>query len=152
MKIRLTQLDGKLPNLALMKIAHWHREREDEIYFSRLPSPTMFEPEYDRVYASAIFAWTAPVARRLLASYPDAIVGGTGTGDYRTVEEIIGSEYERYDYSMYPEFPHSLGFTQRGCRLSCGFCVVPKKEGRPRAVNSIHDIWRENSPQEDTAA
>ena len=25
MRVRLTHLDGKLPNLALMKLAHWHR-------------------------------------------------------------------------------------------------------------------------------
>ena len=41
-----------------------------------------------------------------------------------------------------PSYPWSLGFTQRGCRLNCGFCVVPKKEGRPRAMNSIINIWR----------
>lgn len=29
--VRFTQLDGKLPNLALMKLAHWHRERDDAI-------------------------------------------------------------------------------------------------------------------------
>ena len=39
-------------------------------------------------------------------------------------------------------FDASIGFTQRGCRLKCGFCVVPKKEGKPRAVNTIADIWR----------
>ena len=31
MKIRLTQLDGSLPNLALMKLAHWRRSRGDEV-------------------------------------------------------------------------------------------------------------------------
>jgi hypothetical protein len=37
-------------------------------------------------------------------------------------------------------FAASIGFTQRGCRLKCG--VVPKKEGKPRSVNSIYSIWR----------
>ena len=36
----------------------------------------------------------------------------------------------------------SLGFTQRGCRLKCKFCVVPTKEGKPRSINTIWDIWR----------
>ena len=53
MKIRLTQLDGKLPNLALMKLSHWHKARGDDVYFERRPTPTLFEPKYDRVYASA---------------------------------------------------------------------------------------------------
>ena len=31
MRVRLTHIDGKLPNLALMKIAAVHRGRGDEI-------------------------------------------------------------------------------------------------------------------------
>ena len=145
--VRLTQLDGKLPNLALMKLAHWHRSIGDDVFLERTPAPSMFEPEYDRVYASAIFGWSLPVVRRLQTAYPDAVVGGTGTDQPHTVEELVGSEYEHYDYSIYPDYPYSLGFTQRGCRLSCGFCVVPKKEGKPRSVNTIEDIWRRGTPR-----
>ena len=145
MEIRLTHIDGKLPNLALMKLAHWHKTRGDNVTLVRTPSPSMFEPQYDVVYGSSIFGWSAPVVQRLKEGYPDAEVGGTGTGDYRTVEQIIGQdEYEHYDYSIYPDYSFSLGFTQRGCRLNCGFCVVPKKEGRPRSVNTIDDIYRHN--------
>ena len=145
--IRLTQLDGKLPNLALMKLAHWHRSLGDEVVMERTPSPSLFEPAYDKVYASAIFGWSLPVVRRLKLAFPDAVIGGTGTEEAHTVEQWIGSEYEHYDYSIYPDYPFSLGFTQRGCRLSCGFCVVPQKEGKPRAVNTIEDIWRKDSPR-----
>ena len=147
MNVRLTQLDGKLPNLALMKLAHYHRERGDSVYLTRTPTPSMFEPEYGRVYASAIFSWTQPVVERLLHAYPDAVVGGTGSGVLTTVEDLVGGEYEHYDYSIYPDYRYSLGFTQRGCRLSCGWCVVPKKEGKPRAVNRIVDIWRPGTPR-----
>lgn len=148
MKIRLTQLDGKLPNLALMKLAHWHRSQGDDISLYRTPTPNLFEPQYDKVYGSAIFGWTQPVTQRLLNAYPDAVIGGTGSSSWRTVEELIGvDEYENYDYADYPEFPFSMGFTQRGCRLNCGFCVVPKKEGRPRSTNSIYDIWRKDKPR-----
>jgi hypothetical protein len=109
----------------------------------------MFEPEYDRVYGSAIFSWSKPVVQRLLEAYPEAIVGGTGTDDWATtIETAIGEHtYEHYDYSIYPEYQWSLGFTQRGCRLNCGFCVVPKKEGRPSSVNTIWDIWRPGTPR-----
>lgn len=140
--VRLTHLDGKLPNLALMKLASWHRQQGDDIRLERRPTPTLFEPSYDVIYASAVFEWTRPVIDRLLAAYPEAIVGGTGTGDFRTVEEVIGCEHEQYDYSIYPGYRWSLGFTQRGCRQRCGFCVVPRKEGKPRAVNTVWDIWR----------
>ena len=46
------------------------------------------------------------------------------------------------DYTLYPEYLHSIGFTQRGCRLHCPFCVVPRKEGRVQPVATIAAIWR----------
>lgn len=149
MNIRLTHIDGKLPNLALMKLAHYHREQGDKIHLARTVEASMFELDYDIVYGSAIFQWSTPMVDRLIAAFPDAITGGTGTSAIgRTVESIIGvEEYEHYDYSPYPDFPYSLGFTQRGCRLNCGFCVVPKKEGKPKTVNTIEDIWRPGSPR-----
>jgi len=142
MKIRLTQLDGKLPNLALMKLAHWHRAKGDQVYFTRHARRDLFEPaDYDVVYGSAIFKTSAPVIDTFRKEWPAAVMGGTAINLETTVEQIIG-EHEHYDYSIYPGYEFSLGFTQRGCRLNCGFCVVPKKEGRPRPVNRIADIWR----------
>tara|TARA_R110002020_G_scaffold84107_1_gene208625 strand:- start:41 stop:994 length:954 start_codon:yes stop_codon:yes gene_type:complete len=144
MEVRLTHIDGKLPNLALMKLAHWHKEQGDNVTLARTPSPDMFEPQYDKVYGSAVFQWSSKrVVKDLLNAFPDAVVGGTGTNETHTVEGLLEvDEYEHYDYSIYPEYEWSIGFSQRGCRLNCGFCVVPKKEGRPRSVNSIWDIWR----------
>lgn len=142
--MRLTQLDGKLPNLALMKIAQAHRERGDEIVFSRHTRRDMLEPDYSAVYGSAIFAYSANRVAELRESFPGAIIGGTwNTADNTTVEAALGlGGRERYDYSIYPGFTASIGFTQRGCRLKCGFCVVPKKEGKPRSVSTIAEIWR----------
>lgn len=148
MKVRLVHCDGKLPNLALMKLAHWHKAQGDEVFLARTPSPSMFEPRYDRVYGSAIFSWSNKVVQRLRDAYPEAVMGGTGLGGWQTVEEAIGEDlYEHYDYSIYPQYLWSLGFTQRGCRLNCGFCVVPKKEGKPRSTNTIGDIWRAGTPR-----
>ena len=148
MNIRLTHIDGKLPNLALMKLAHWHNSRGDRVYLERTPTPDIFEPDYDIVYASSIFEWSKPVIERLELAYPEAIVGGTGSGNWATVEQATEQEtYENYDYSIYPEYAWSLGFTQRGCRLNCGFCVVPKKEGKPQSTNTIWDIWRPDTPR-----
>lgn len=142
MNVRLTHIDGKLPNLALMKLAHWHRSAGDSVTFTRSLAREMFEGSYDRVYGSSIFAFSRRRLEDFLGQWPGAIVGGTGTDSAATVEELIGHEYERYDYSIYPDFESSIGFTARGCRLRCGFCVVPGKEGKPRAVNTIADIWR----------
>ena len=149
MEVRLTHIDGKLPNLALMKLAHWHSAQGDGVTLARTPSPSMFEPVYDLVYGSSIFEWSSgKVVRALGDAFPDAVIGGTGTDSTVTVEQTLGvEEYEHYDYSIYPEYKWSIGFTQRGCRLNCGFCVVPKKEGKPKSVNSIWDIWREGTPK-----
>jgi hypothetical protein len=149
MEVRLTHIDGKLPNLALMKLAHWHKAQGDGVTLARTPSPSMFEPVYDLVYGSSIFQWSSgKVVKALGEAFPDAVIGGTGTDSVVTVEQTLGVDtYEHYDYSIYPEYEWSIGFTQRGCRLNCGFCVVPKKEGKPKSVNSIWDIWREGTPR-----
>ena len=54
MRIRLTQIDGKLRSLALMKLAHWHRARGDEVRFTKHVERQRGEQIYDRVYGSAI--------------------------------------------------------------------------------------------------
>ena len=153
-RIRLVQLDGKTPNLAMMKLSHWHKAQGDTVELATTVDPSLLEPrDYDRVYGSAIFDWTRPQVERLRQAYPGAVVGGTGCEPpdcYRTVEQLIGVEpygYEHYDYDIYPAFRWSLGFTQRGCRMYCPFCVVPEKEGRPESVNTILDIWRPGTPR-----
>lgn len=144
MMVRLTQIDGKLPNLALMKLAAFHRAQGHAIEFTKHVERGMFEPAYERVYGSAIFSFSADRVAKFKTAFPNAIVGGTwNTTDNRTVEQHLGIEdTETCDYSIYPDFTASIGFTQRGCRLKCGFCVVPKKEGKPRSVNTIASIWR----------
>jgi hypothetical protein len=103
----------------------------------------MGELPYDRVYGSQVFSWSKKIADAFVGQWPNVILRGTGTGNLETVEQVLGiPEYEHYDYSVYPDYQFSIGFTQRGCRLNCGFCVVPKKEGKPRSVNTIADIWR----------
>lgn len=142
MNIRLTQIDGKLPNIALMRISAYHRVMGHSVFFSRKPTRELFEPGYDRVYASAIFSSSAPAVETLWREFPQAIVGGTwNVADKIEVADVIDGDFGM-DYSIYPNFSSSIGFTQRGCRLKCGFCVVPKKEGKPRSVSSVYDIWR----------
>lgn len=143
MNILLTQIDGALPNLALMKIAHWHLARGDSVRLTRHIDPQLGDLVPDVVYGSAIFKFSQERLMYFQRQWPQAIVGGTGTPFVSTVEEKLGvSEYEFYDYSGYPDFKDSIGFTQRGCRLKCKFCVVPTKEGKNRGLNPISAIWR----------
>lgn len=141
MQVRITQIDGKLPNLALMRISAHHRANGDEIHFTRDVEKGLFEPEYDAVYGSCIFRFSEHRLNRFQTAFPRAIAGGTGTLSPSTVESVIGNGQE-LDYSLYPDFSASIGFTQRGCRLSCKFCVVPKKEGKNRSTYTISEIWR----------
>jgi hypothetical protein len=75
-RIRITQIDGTLPNLALMKLAAFHRAHGDAISFSRSPYRSPVEPNYDRVYGSAIFSFSKQRVERFRAEFPGAIVGG----------------------------------------------------------------------------
>lgn len=144
-KVLLLQLDGKTPNIALMRIAAHHGDLGDFVEFASAPTTASVErglwDDSDKVYASAIFEWTRPVCKRLLQVRPDAIIGGSGWDESATVEKI-GVTTTRQDYSIYPAYRHSLGFTQRGCRLKCSFCKVPTMEGRNRAVATVREIWR----------
>lgn len=145
MKVLLIQLDGKIPNIALMRVAAHHRAMADDVEFRwgrtvASASPDLFDRP-DRVYASLIFDRTRPVAERLLETYPKAVVGGTGW-DVASSLEAIGINTKVQDYSIYPGWKQSIGFTQRGCRLKCPFCVVPRKEGPVREEQTIADLWR----------
>jgi hypothetical protein len=140
-RVKLVQIDGKLPNLALMQLSAWHKARGDAVAYTRETHHDLFDEPFDRVYGSAIFKFSADKIARLRAAYPQAIIGGTGSDNLATVESETG-EAIGYDYSLYPNYTASLGFTQRGCRLACKFCVVPTKEGKARSVATIADIWR----------
>jgi hypothetical protein len=146
-RVLLLHLDGKLPNLALMRLAAHHRVRGDEVEFRRADNPRLLEPQlgdparWDAVYGSLIFERTRPWAARLLALHPFAVLGGTGW-DLSVTLESLGVETTAQDYTLYPAWRQSIGFTQRGCRLRCPFCVVPRKEGAVREAQSIWDIWR----------
>jgi hypothetical protein len=70
------------------------------------------------------------------------MVGGTGWDTTTTLASVGIDPLGAIDYSDYPRWRSSLGFTQRGCRLKCSFCVVPRKEGAIQEVKTIADIWR----------
>jgi len=142
MNVLLIHIDGKLPNLALMKLAHWHRSLGDTVTLTRYRRRDLFDPHYDKVYASAIFSESQKCFPHIVNDWPDAIICGTGSRSWQTVESIIGHDYEFYDYQDYPDYQPSIGFTIRGCQLNCKFCVVPQKEGKPYPVNSINQIYR----------
>lgn len=147
MNILLLQLDGKLPNIALMRISAHHKALGDTVTLRRTGQPeqlSLWDERFDRVYGSLIFERTRPVAQRLLEVRPDAVIGGTGWDISATLEQHGITTLEQ-DYSAYPRYSDSIGFTQRGCRLKCSFCVVPRKEGSIRQEKTVAEIYRGES-------
>ncbi len=140
--VLIFQLDGKIPNIACMRIAEHHKQLGDEVKFRWTGSPEReLWDKPDVVYASAIFEKSRPVVDKLRENFPAAITGGTGV-DVASNLEAHGITTTWQDYSLYPNWRQSIGFTQRGCRLKCSFCVVPRKEGAIREEQTVWELWR----------
>ena len=134
MKIALYDVDSaKVPNLALMKLARYHRECGDEVVMFD-PKAPLLHSDADRVLASKVFTFSpAPYMHSGME------IGGTGWDMGVSLPHEI--EALRPDYSIYPDRQQAnLGFTMRGCRFRCDFCVVPKKEGQPYSTHTIDDL------------
>src|SRR2546422_866930 len=63
-----------------------------------------------QVYGSLLFTRSRPLGEQLRALYPDAILGGTGWEVTVTLGQVGIPETGPLDYSMYPGYPHSVGF------------------------------------------
>jgi hypothetical protein len=134
MKIALLDVDSKIPNLALMKISSYHKDRGDQVTWYN----ELWRNQYDEVYASAIFNFSD---KSMLD--PDRMkIGGTGWDISSQLPEEVDQCVP--DYSIY-RYPHNIGFTMRGCRFRCKFCVVPQKEGKPYEENTMEEIWTQRS-------
>jgi hypothetical protein len=132
MRIAIYDIDSRIPNLALMKLSAHHKALGDDV---ELYSPIL-KDAYDKIYASRIFdfsdiSWIEP--ERM-------IIGGTGWDLHKNLPPEV--EALQPDYSLY-DYPHNIGFTMRGCRLRCSFCLVPRKEGKPKSNNTIKEIWHQ---------
>ena len=129
-KIGLIDVDGKMPNLALMKLSAWHKQQGDSV---ELTMPVL-AAGYDKVYMSKVFTWSD------MPCLPDnAEVGGTGYDLHKTLPDEI--EHLCPDYSLY-NMDYSMGFLTRGCIRKCEFCFVPEKEGNIRSAAYLTEFLR----------
>lgn len=129
-KIGLVQVDGKLPNLALMKIASFHQHQGHEVEWWVGP---LFK--YSKVYASKIFKFSD------LPLLPEnTIIGGTGIDWSNNLPDEIDKMSPGDSWWLYPDYKNHLGFSELGCRFECSFCCVPQKEGKPRNNSAIQDL------------
>lgn len=129
MKIGLIDVDGhNFPNIALMKIASWHRQQGDTVEWA-FP----FE-SYDRIYMSKVFTFTPD--DRTAYQCPDIRRGGTGYD----IKSRLPDEIDRHTglaYDLYPQHKFSVQFYSRGCVRHCPFCLVHDKEGKIHPVEPM---------------
>lgn len=154
--IGLIDVDGKIPNLALMKISTYYKSMGEKVEF------VQDGVDYEKIYASSIFTKSEEKCKKLLDQYGNKIeIGGTGWD----IEKKLIPEIEscKADYDLYsPEIIASririigtkekklkkateianagIGFTSRGCVRKCPFCFVPVKEGEFKHDQEIKNI------------
>ena len=126
-------VDSDYPNLALMKIAAYHKRQGDSVEW--------YNPfdEYDTLYMSKIFCFT-PDHPYHINNVANIVKGGTGYDLQAVLPKEM--EYLTPDYSMYPTIDKrtAYGFLTRGCPNHCKWCVVPKKEGNIKPYQTIQQI------------
>lgn len=135
MKIALIDVDGHgFPNLALMKLARWHREHGDHVEWY-----SVFADHYDVVYMSKVFSHTKDF-EYYINNADKVIKGGSGYSIDSQLEPEI--DKTQPDYSIYPKIPKNMayGFLTRGCINKCKWCIVPIKEGMIRPYMDIDEI------------
>jgi len=143
--ILLIQVDGTLPNLALMKLSRHHKGQGRKVALIR-GSDNFKVKGAEAVFASCVFNFPASLNRvaALKEYYGDSLVlGGSGVN----IGKRLPDEIERLpaDYSLYPELKdRAIGFITRGCPSRCAFCIVPEKEGIIRKVSPIGSLIEDN--------
>lgn len=120
MKIGIIDVDGhNFPNLALMKIAGWHKSKGDDVDWA------FHFDHYDRIYKAKVFTFTPDDDTAIDAD--EIVKGGTGYDIASRLPDEIDT-WTKPDYSIYG-FPFSIQFYSRGCIRHCPFCLVHDKEG-----------------------
>ncbi|MFC1642206.1 hypothetical protein ACFL5O_05885, partial [Myxococcota bacterium] len=134
--VLLVQVDGTLPNFALMQLSSHLKSQGHRVGLSRRPGHALNPAS---VYASAIF--TSEHSKRCLEKLQECygdrlIVGGSGVDLDRRLGPSV--EAQPPDYSLYPSLgDRAIGFLTRGCPGRCAFCLVPRKEGSVRQVADL---------------
>jgi len=144
-KILLVDVDSKIPNLALMKLSTYYKQKGYEIVLERAglsyyPSKKVYvinTTGYKIVFISIIFKTNKD---KILygGDCKHVVFGGVGISLKKKLLDNI--EQLEPDYSIYPDNSTSYGFITRGCINNCYFCVVPEKEGNLHQVNTINNI------------
>lgn len=134
MRVGLLAVDSTFPNLALMKVAAYHKSKGDEVEWFDLFG------EYDELYMTKVFTFTPDYDFVINNVNGKIHKGGTGYN----IKVVLPNEIDSMqpDYSIYPQIDirTSYGFLTRGCIRKCPWCIVPIKEGAVHPYMDIDEI------------
>jgi len=152
MNIGLIHIDGTMPNLALMKLSAYHKNKGDTVELIDPDIKTGYEgflkDGYDKFYIGVIFEDNIEKTKIFAKQFDSVEIGGY----YYDPEKVLPDEIEHImpDYDIYVKpkqvlktysGDYSMGFTTRGCIHKCPWCIVPKKEGKIRPNADIYEFW-----------
>ncbi|MDO4556011.1 MAG: hypothetical protein Q4B70_12815 [Lachnospiraceae bacterium] len=164
MKIGLLDADlmdhgTRHPNLALMKIAGYYKNKGDEVALIYHSYSDVYN--YDEIFISKVFTFSD--IPKWILDLPNVHIGGTGffeDGGEDLPEEI---EHHKPYYDLYKEYvekqiengrnrvtfadylDYSIGFTTRGCFRKCAFCVN-KKYDQVHRHSPVSEFYDPNKP------
>ena len=118
LKVSLHAVDSKIPNIALMKLSAYHKQRGDEV---KLWEPLFDDP--DILYLSKVFDFTPDVDW-----WPDCEISRGGSGYDLGARLTDEQDHTFPDYSLF-NCTYALGRITRGCPRNCPWCLVPKMDG-----------------------
>lgn len=150
MKVGLIDVDnwGKLdkcfPNLPLMKLSAWHKQKGDEVgWYDGSPC--------DLVYMSKVFGFSEEPDFEIKSNR--VIRGGSGYVIHLEDGKEVFDKEKHFnlpekiehifpDYSLYGITDTAYGFMSRGCPRGCHFCHVGCKEGlKSYKVADLSEFW-----------
>jgi len=145
------------PPLGLLKLAAYHKKKNDKVKFVQGFSNNSFVPNL--IYITSLFTYAFEPVHDVIRYYSNKYkkarikVGGIYAtlcpmhlkntfgsrieiheGLYHKVENILP------DYSLIPEWKASILFASRGCIRKCHFCSVPILEPEYKPKTSIRQL------------
>src|SRR3990172_10333584 len=147
----------RYPPLGLLKLGALERQNGNAVELVRGGVET---PRPDRIFVTSLFSYSWRAVHAAVAYYkkqfPRVPISLGGIYASLLPEHAATSQADEIHVGLYPEaedlipawdlvpeWDGSILFASRGCIRKCGFCSVPKLEGRPQALKySIRPlIW-----------